>query len=183
MTATQDHMRASTDAGAPAEPSAHPGTPAGSGAPDRPSAPSGAPEAGPELAARLRLVINRLARRLRGAAGEGLSPSLVSALVSIELCQPITLGKLAERELVKPPSVTRMVAYLEERGLVRRQADADDRRIARLSLTAEGRRMLRRTRSRKTAYLVKRLGKLDAAQLAVVQEALPILERLLEDES
>lgn len=140
-----------------------------------------APQVDPEMAARLRLIINRLARRLRSAAGEGLSPSLISALVSIELHEPVTLGKLAERELVKPPSITRMVAELEERGLVRRQADADDRRIARLSLTAEGRRVLRRTRTRKTADLVRRLRGLDAAELAVVRDALPVLEKLLED--
>ncbi len=136
----------------------------------------------PELAARLRLVLNRLARRLRGQAAGDLSPSLISALVSIELLGPITLGELAVRELVRPPSVTRMVAALEERGLVRRETDPADRRIARVSLTGEGRRTLRRTRTRKTAYLAKRLRQLDEAQLAVLVDALPVLERLLEDE-
>ena len=136
----------------------------------------------PELAARLRLVLNRLARRLRSQAAGDLSPSLISALVSIELLGPITLGELAVRELVRPPSVTRMVAALEERGLVRRETDPADRRIARVSLTGEGRRTLRRTRTRKTAYLAKRLRQLDEAQLAVLVDALPVLERLLEDE-
>ena len=136
----------------------------------------------PEVAARLRLVLNRLARRLRSQAAGDLSPSLVSALVSIECHGPITLGQLAAHELVKPPSVTRLVAALEERGLVRRETDAADRRIARVSLTGEGRRTLRRTRTRKTAYLAKQLRRLDAAQLAVLVDALPVLERLLEEE-
>jgi len=136
----------------------------------------------PELAARLRLVLNRLARRLRNQTPGDLSPSLISALVSIELHGPITLGQLAARELVKPPSVTRMVAALEERGLLRRETDSADRRIARVSLTGEGRRTLRRTRTRKTAYLAKRLRRLDASQLSVLVDALPVLERLLEDE-
>jgi DNA-binding MarR family transcriptional regulator len=152
-----------------------------------PSRAAGAPPDGatpgsdPEVAARLRLAINRLARRLRGAGGEDLSPSLLSALVSIELEEPVTLGRLAERELVKPPSITRMVADLEERGLVLRQADAGDRRVARVSLTAEGRRTLRRSRTRKTAYLVRRLSRLSAGELALVHDVLPVLERLLED--
>ncbi len=136
----------------------------------------------PEFAARLRLVLNRLARRLRSQTPGDLSPSLTSALVTIELRGPITLGRLANCERVTPPSVTRMVAALEERGLVRREADPGDRRVARVSLTAEGRRTVQRTRTRKTAYLAKRLRKLDASQLSIVREALPVLECLLEDD-
>ena len=136
----------------------------------------------PELAARLRLVLNRLARRLRGQTPGDLSPSLTSALVTIELQGPITLGRLAACERVTPPSVTRKVSLLEERGLVRREADPADRRIARVSLTAEGRRTVLRTRTRKTAYLAKRLCRLDESELAVLRAALPVLERLLEDD-
>ena len=136
----------------------------------------------PQVAARLRLVLNRLARRLRREAADDLSPSLISALVTIDVHGPITLGELAAHELVRPPSVTRMVTGLEQRGLVRREADAGDRRVARVSLTAEGRRVLRSTRTRKTAYLAKRLGRLDEAQLAALMDALPVLESLLEGE-
>lgn len=134
----------------------------------------------PELAARLRLVLNRLARQLRSQTPGDLSPSLTSALVTIELQGPITLGQLAICERVTPPSVTRMVASLEQLGLVRREADPVDRRIAHVSLTAEGRRTVQRTRTRKTAYLAKRLRRLDESELAVVREALPVLEGLLE---
>ena len=138
--------------------------------------------ADPELAARLRLVLNRLARRLRNQTPGDLSPSLTSALVTIELRGPITLGKLAESERVTPPSVTRMVATLERLGLVRREADPGDRRVARVSLTAEGSRTVLRTRTRKTAYLAKRLHKLDESERALLRAALPVLERLLEDD-
>jgi DNA-binding MarR family transcriptional regulator len=135
-----------------------------------------------ELAARLRLVLNRLARRLRSQTLGDLSPSLTSALVTIELRGPITLGQLAICEGVTPPSVTRMVASLERLGLVRREADPADRRVARVSLTLEGGRTVQRTRTRKTAYLAKQLRKLDESELAVVREALPVLERLLLDD-
>ena len=147
-----------------------------------PAAGGGSRHADPELAARLRLVLNRLARRLRSQTPDDLSPSLTSALVTIELRGPITLGRLASCERVKPPSVTRMVAALEERGLVRREADPGDRRVARVSLTAEGLRTVQGTRTRKTAYLAKRLRRLDESQLSIVREALPVLERLLEDD-
>jgi len=137
----------------------------------------------PELAARLRLVLNRLARRLRNQTPTDLSPSLTSALVTIELHGPITLGELARCERVTPSSVTRMAASLERLGLVRRETDPADRRFARVSLTSEGRRTVQRTRTRKTAHLAKRLRKLDDAELAIVREALPVLEHLLEDDS
>ena len=136
----------------------------------------------PELAARLRLVLNRLARRLRNQTPDDLSPSLTSALVTIELRGPVTLGRLAACERVTPPSVTRMVATLERLGLVRREADPVDRRVARVSLTTAGARVVQRTRTRKTAYLARRLAKLDEAEVALVRQALPVLERLLEDD-
>jgi DNA-binding MarR family transcriptional regulator len=136
----------------------------------------------PELAARLRLVLNRLARRLRTQTPEDLSPSLTSALVTVELKGPITLGQLARCERVTPPSVSRMTASLERLGLVRRESDPADRRFARVSLTADGRRTVQRTRTRKTAYLATKLRKLDDSELAVLREALPVLERLLEDD-
>lgn len=151
-------------------------------------APSAAPDAAPpplgqpELAARLRLVLNRLARRLRNQTPDDLSPSLTSALVTIELRGPITLGRLAACERVTPPSVTRMVTALERLGLVRREADPVDRRVARVSLTASGARVVQRTRTRKTAWLARRLAKLDEAEVALVRQALPVLERLLEDD-
>ncbi len=136
--------------------------------------------ADPELASRLRLVLNRLARQLRRQASDDLSPSLVSLLVTIELHGPITLGRLAAHEMVTPPSITRMIGTLEGRGLVHRETDAEDRRVSRVTLTAEGRRALARTRTRKTAYLAKRLRKLDPEELAALRSALPVLERLLE---
>jgi DNA-binding MarR family transcriptional regulator len=134
-----------------------------------------------ELAARLRLAVMRLARRLRTHADE-LSPTLVSALVTVEQHGPITLGALAAHERVSPPSITRAVAALEKHGLVSRETDPDDRRVARVSLTALGRRTVLRGRKRKTAYLVKRLSGLDEAGRASLSDALPALERLLEDE-
>jgi DNA-binding MarR family transcriptional regulator len=133
-----------------------------------------------ELAAHLRLVIMRLARQVRSQTVAGLSPSLISALVTIERKGPVTLGQLAALERVKPPSVTRMVAALELAGLVRREPDPADRRVARLSVTADGKRTVLRSRTRKTAYLARRLRELDDAELASLRQALPVLERILE---
>ena len=135
-----------------------------------------------ELAAHLRIVVMRLQRRLRAEAGDELSPTLVAALVSIERHGPLTLGRLAELERVTPPSITRVVAALERDGLVRREVDEHDRRVSRVAVTPEGERLLQQSRTRKAAYLARRLERLDDGDLAAVREALPILERLLESE-
>jgi len=133
-----------------------------------------------ELAARLRIVVMRLHRRLRAEAGDELSPTLVAALVSIERHGPLTLGRLAELERVTPPSITRVVAKLERAGLVTREVDASDRRVSRVGITPEGAGLLQRSRRRKAAYLAQRFDTLAPADLAVVRDALPILELLLE---
>ncbi len=135
-----------------------------------------------ELAARLRILVMRLQRRMRAEAGDELSPTLVAALVSVERHGPLTLGRLAEIERVTPPSITRVVAALERDGLVSREADASDRRVSRVAITAVGARLLRRSRTRKAAFLARRLGTLADHELAAVREALPVLERLLEDD-
>lgn len=134
-----------------------------------------------ELASRLRLDVSRLARRLRQEAGAGLSPSQTAALVTIERHGPLTPSELANRERVQRPTVTRVLARLEEAGLVDRAADPDDRRCSLVSISAAGRELLDEARNRKDAYLVNRLESLDAADREVLDRAAAILERMLQE--
>jgi len=133
------------------------------------------------LAARLRLSATRLARRLRQEADAGLSPSQLSALSSIELRGPLTLGALAEHERVAPPSVTKVVAKLEAAGLVERRADAGDKRVVWVSPTAEGVNRLATVRQRKDAWLTARIAELDGDDRARLADALDTLEALTGD--
>ena len=132
----------------------------------------------PELAARLRLAVARLARQLRQASEGDLTPTQLSLMASLDAAGSMTLGELAERERVAPPTITKVVGKLVERDLVVRTTDAIDRRIARVELTAAGRTLLERNRSRKNAWLVKRLAELDDHQLARLAEATDVLEVL-----
>src|SRR3954453_1916555 len=104
------------------------------------------PEAGPpgaqdptlehaDAAARLRVAITRLNRQLRQQSIGNLTLSQWSALVTIETHEPLRIGDLADREGVSPPTATRLVASLEDQGLVSRTVDASDRRSAYVSLT------------------------------------------------
>jgi len=135
-----------------------------------------------DLAARLRLAIARTARRLRQEAGGELSPSQTTALATIDRHGPLTPSELAVRERIQRPTVTRIVARLEESGLVQRTRDPHDGRSSLVALTPAGRELLARGRTRKDAYHARRLRELDAEERATLQRAAAILERLLEEE-
>ncbi len=92
-----------------------------------------------ELASRLRLGVTRLARKLRQQAEPGITPSLLSALSTIERAGPMTIGDLCAAEQVQPPTMTRLVASLVETGLVERNVDPADRRVAWVRVTPAGR--------------------------------------------
>jgi DNA-binding MarR family transcriptional regulator len=135
-----------------------------------------------DLAVRLRLAIARTARRLRQEAGEELSPSQTTALATIDRHGPLTPSELAVRERIQRPTVTRIVARLEAGGLVQRTRDPQDGRSSLVALTPAGRELLARGRTRKDAYLARRLRELDAEERATLHRAAAILERLLEEE-
>src|SRR3954465_5935873 len=131
------------------------------------------------VAAHLRVVVARTARRLRQEAGPDLSPSQTSALAAVEHHGPLTPSELAGCERIQRPTATRVLARLEEAGLVSRAADPADRRSSPVAVAPEGRELLERLRTRKDAFLARRLAALDAEDLAVLERAADILERVL----
>ncbi len=135
-----------------------------------------------ELAARLRLVVARTARRLRQEAGVELSPTQTAALATIERHGPLTPSVLAELERVQRPTATRIVARLTDEALVERAIDPTDGRSFTVTATPKGRALLGKLRTRKNVYLARRLRHLDDADLATLERAADVLERLLEDE-
>jgi DNA-binding MarR family transcriptional regulator len=133
-----------------------------------------------ELAARLRLAVTRLNRRLRQQSLAGLSPAQASALGSVMRLGTPTLGELATAEQVQPPTMTRLVATMEKDGLLARVADAD-RRVCRVRITPEGRRTVQRIRTLKNAFLTRRLADLDPEERAGAVELATLLEKLVAD--
>ena len=136
----------------------------------------------PALAAHLRLAVTRTARRLRQEAGGGLGPSLNAALATIGRHGPLTPSELAARERIQRPTATRMVARLEEDGLLQRTADPADGRSSLLALTPEGVALLNTLRTRKDAYLARRLRALSAEDRATLDRAAELLEQMMEQE-
>jgi DNA-binding MarR family transcriptional regulator len=102
--------------------------------------------------------------------------------VAIKYAPGIGVGALATRERVSAPAMSNHVDRLERDGLVERTPSADDKRRVGLTLTDEGQRVLRRVRSRRTAWLASRLGRLGPEELEVVEAAIGPLARLLDED-
>lgn len=139
-----------------------------------------AAESDAEVAARLRLSVMRIARMLRAHAGDEVTASQLSALSTLDRRGPATLGELSASERVKPPTMSRVVACLEEMGLVVRTADQRDRRVARVAVTDAGAELLARTRSSNDAFLAARLRTLPDADRRALARAADALDRLLD---
>src|SRR3954468_8083636 len=102
-----------------------------------------------DLAHRLRPVLTRLARRMRQEASGDLSPTQGAALATIDYYGPLTPSELAARERIQRPTATRVLARLEEAGMIDRTADPADRRSSLLATTALGHETLSVVRQRK----------------------------------
>ena len=138
----------------------------------------------PGLAEDLRISIARLSRRLRtlrtpDADGVvALSVTQFAALAAIERHGSMTPRELADHEKVQPPSMTRVIAYLEEQGLVERRPHPTDGRQVVLSPTEAGRALLREERRRKQQWLSRRLEELTPDEREILRRAAPILDKI-----
>jgi DNA-binding MarR family transcriptional regulator len=135
------------------------------------------------LASALRISVSRLARRLRAERlAKGLEPGLsdtqLAALAALERHGAMTPGELADHEKVQPPSMTRVIAALEERSLVTRGPHATDRRQVVLTVTQAGREVVQQSRSLREAWLARRLHELTPQERLTLRAAAPILEKL-----
>jgi DNA-binding MarR family transcriptional regulator len=134
-----------------------------------------------EQAARLRLAVNRMARRLRQEASTDLGPASIAALATSERSGPLTPSELARSEGIQRPTAARILSRLTEDGLVTRTSDPADGRSAIVQISSDGRKVLTRLRKRKTAYLAKKMRALPDDDVATLARAAEILEQVLEE--
>lgn len=132
-----------------------------------------------ELASTLRVSVMRLARRMRAErALTDLSLSQLATLGTLDRHGPLTPRELAEHEKVQPPSMTRVLAGLEERGLILRTPHETDGRQHLVSLTPDATALLKEDRRRRDAWLAQRLAELTQEERDVLRAAAPVIERL-----
>jgi DNA-binding MarR family transcriptional regulator len=139
------------------------------------------PQNGPAATAhRLHSAAIHLLRRLRKEDdASGLTAPRLSALSVVVFGGPLTLGALAAAEQVRPPTMTRIVAALEEAGLAVREASPNDGRVVLIRATAAGTRLLQEGRSRRVDTLAQQLAALPPDELATLERAAEILDRLV----
>ena len=134
------------------------------------------------LAEHLRGTIGRLNRRLREQGNFGdftLSQSKV--LMQLERSGPLTVTALAEREGMRPQSMSSLVSALKSAGMVEGAPDPDDGRQIVLSLTDKCRRTVAAARAAKADWLFRALQhKLTPAEQQKLSGAIALLDRLLE---
>ncbi len=131
------------------------------------------------LASALRPAVLRLSRRLRRMRDTslGLGPNQVSAM-GVLFAQPLPIGVLAEREGMRPPSMTKVVNALEAEGMVVREPDPNDRRCSVVRLTDAGREVIVADRRRRDAWLAVRLAELSGEERDLLRRAIPVLEKV-----
>jgi DNA-binding MarR family transcriptional regulator len=135
------------------------------------------------VANRLRPVLLQLNRHLRRElAPLGITGGQAALLHVVRTSPGIGVRELAVREGVSTAAMSTALTRLESAGLLQRtRAQADRRRVG-LELTDAGQRVLRSARSRRTAWLASRLGRLTEVELAAIDSVIEPLTRLLEAE-
>ncbi len=136
-----------------------------------------------ELASQLRPALLRLTRLVRiQRVDMSVTLTQLSAMGTLRKSGPMSAGELAACERVQPPSMTKVIANLEERGLVRREVHPTDRRQAVIEITAAGDALLESERRSRDAWLSRQLATLSTEERALIQRAIPIMEKLAEQQ-
>jgi DNA-binding MarR family transcriptional regulator len=134
----------------------------------------------PQLASDLRLAVLRLNRRLRAQRTDArVSLTHISALSTLHLLGPMTPGALAAKERVQPPSMTRIIAVLENLGFIGRAAHPTDGRQVIVSVLPPGAEYLQAEINAREAWLDSRLSELKAEQLQTLRAASDIIEQMV----
>jgi DNA-binding MarR family transcriptional regulator len=132
-----------------------------------------------QLAAFVRDALTRVNRRLRQTRPVGeLTVAQISALQSLDAAGALTPRELADIERVQPPTMTRIVARLEERGLVQRTPHPSDGRQVILAPSARGRELITAYGRARDEWLATRLAALTPEERDTVQRAAEILARI-----
>jgi DNA-binding MarR family transcriptional regulator len=134
-----------------------------------------------ELASVLRPALLRLTRLIRiQRVDTSITLTQLSVLAAVEKNGAMSPGEIAAYERVQPPSMTKVLASLEDRGLVARTVHPTDRRQAVIELTDAGRELIHSERRSRDLWFSQQLARLSDEERALLRKALPLLDKLAE---
>jgi DNA-binding MarR family transcriptional regulator len=123
--------------------------------------------------------LNKVSRHLRHLElPKGFTPERFRTLATIQMHGPISVTGLAEREELRPATVSRMVSSLESDGLIKRREAKDDKRSVLISTTPKGRQMYVRANQRYLQYLSEAITSLEPEQIELMGDLASLLEKL-----
>jgi len=126
------------------------------------------------------VVFGRVRRRLAALDGEGgLSAAQASVLTRLSKDGPASASDLAVVERVRPQSIAKIVAVLEEAGLVERHPDPQDGRRQLVTLTERGRERRSGDRRARETWLAQALHERGTPeQIEAVVTAMALLDEV-----
>ena len=134
-----------------------------------------------ELSAALRPSLLRLTRILRNQRVDmSVTLTQLSAMATLRKKGPMSAGDLAAHERVQPPSMTKVLAGLEDKGMVTRETHPTDKRQVIIALTQAGLDLLDSERRQRDAWLSQRLAQLTPDERALLRDTIPVLDKLAE---
>lgn len=104
--------------------------------------------------------------------------SQLSALATICKSGPLSAGEIAAIERVQPPSMTKILASLEQSGWIERTSHPEDRRQSIIAITSAGSDLLTEETRARDEWLAKRLVEFSVEDLRKLSEAVEVLDRL-----
>jgi DNA-binding MarR family transcriptional regulator len=135
-----------------------------------------------QVALLIRESITKVNRRLRQTRPLGdMTIAQISAMLSLETAGAMTPRELAEAERVQPPTITRIIARLEERGLIQRTPHPTDGRQVILAPSPAGRQLLDEYQRVRDEWLAQRVSRLSAEERNILHRAAEILTRIAKD--
>ncbi|MCS5731875.1 MarR family transcriptional regulator [Herbiconiux moechotypicola] len=137
----------------------------------------------PELSALLSdlvSVTHRLTRIAAQATGETTSPATWRTLSVLSSFGPMRLGELAKQSRVSQPTMTKIVANLNEVEWIRRIAVVDDARGWQIALAPKGIKALAEWRDRLGEALTPMFDDLDTTEIDIISRAVDLLHECTE---
>jgi len=133
----------------------------------------------------VRRSVAHLARRLRGLRPDAeISGAKLSMLGLLHRAgRPLIAADIARAERLKPQSLTRIIAELDELGLIRRRPDDFDHRQVLIEITPRGQRLLAQNAVHQNAWLASAMvANLSNAERDLLRISATLLDRLADSE-